>query len=55
MRRAVGVAETKSNSELIRIRRVNQVAADDDELSVADVFDRLFYRSEDHDDSLSKR
>ena len=31
------------------------VVGDDDELSVADVVDRLFYRSEDHVDSLSKR
>jgi len=31
------------------------VVGNDDELAVADVFDRLFYRSEDHVDSLSKR
>ena len=50
-------------SGVTELRRADQipfvlailVVRDDDELSVADVLDRLFYRSEDHVDSLSKR
>ena len=49
-----GVTELRRADEISFVLAI-LVVRNDDELSVADVFDRLFYRSEDHDDSLSKR